>query len=88
MRDVQADDIVYIDRHACKVPAPPSHLDGLSGAGYEDAKDEKVILVRGTGVIDGEEHSGLYGLDGQVECFVDRPDEREWLVVLLYFFSS
>ena len=44
-----------------------------------------MILVRGTGVIDGEEHSRLYGLDEKVECYVDRPDEREWLVVLLYF---
>ena len=44
-----------------------------------------MILVRGTGVVDGEEHSCLYGLDGEVECFVDKPDEREWLVVLFTF---
>ena len=60
-------------------------MDSLSGAGYEDPKDEKVVLIRGTGVIDGKEGSWLLSRDRMVDCFVDRPEEREWLVVLSPF---
>ena len=85
VRKIQAKDILYLDQQPCLMADPPNIacLDGLSGAGYEDPRDEKMLLVRGRSVIDGEEYSQLYGLNAAVEYFVDRHDEREWLVVCI-----
>ena len=79
----QANDIVYLDMQPCLISDPPkiSQLEGLSGAGDEDQKDEKLVLVRGTSVFDGEEYDQLFNLDAEVEYFVDKHEEREWLVV-------
>ena len=57
-----------------------SHVN-LSGGGYEDPKDEKSLLVRGPCVIDGKEYAELFNLGWDVEYFVDKHEEREWLVV-------
>ncbi|CAD6567937.1 MAG: hypothetical protein ASARMPRED_001193 [Alectoria sarmentosa] len=54
---IRPDDIVYLDDHPCLMADPPkiSHLDSLSGEGYEDEQDEKVTVVFGMSVIDGKE---------------------------------
>ena len=45
-----------------------------------------MVLVRGRSVVDGEEYDQLFGVDGgEVECFVDRHEKREWLVVCCSF---
>ena len=42
--------------------------------------------MRGRSVVDREEYDQLFGVEGgEVECFVDRHEEREWLVVSCSF---
>ncbi|CAF9943733.1 MAG: hypothetical protein ALECFALPRED_001158 [Alectoria fallacina] len=79
---IRPDDIVYLDDHPCLMSDPPkiSHLDSLSGEGYEDEKDDKLIVVFGISVIDGKEYGQLYSEGEEVRYFVDDHDEREWLV--------
>lgn len=86
---IRPDDIVCLDDHPCLMSDPPkiSHLDSLSGEGYEDEKDEKLIVVFGISVIDGKEYGQLYSEGEEVRFFVDDHDEREWLVVCLSLFS-
>ena len=96
VQPIQAHDIISLDAHPCLISDPPriSHLEGLSGGGYEDPAEEKLVLVRGRSVADGEDYDQLFGVDrGEVECFVDRHKERfvdrhkerEWLVVCCSF---
>ena len=68
-------------------PPKISHLDSLSGEGYEDEQDEKVTVVFGMSVIDGKEYGQFYSLNEEVRFFVDDHHEREWLVVCTLFFS-
>ena len=81
--EIQANDFIYLDGRPCRMSDPPNitHLEGLSGAGYEDPRDEKSILVRAPSVFNGEECGQLYSLNAEVPCFVDKHEEHIWLFV-------
>lgn len=81
--EIQANDIVCLDGRACIMSDPPkiSHIEGISGAGFESPGDEKVTLICGLSIIDGKEYDQLFSLSSKVGCFVDVHAQREWLVV-------
>lgn len=90
VHEIRPNDIIYVDNHPRMMSDPPkvSYVDSLSGPGYEDPEEEKVVLVRGLSVIDGNEYGQLYSYPFKAEHFVDKHDEREWLVVSLLFVTS
>lgn len=85
---IVARDIVYLNEHPCGMSNPPMvyYLNSLSGEGHEGVGkgegEEKVAMVRGMSLLDGEERDQLFKAEGgEVEYFIDDHEEREWFVV-------
>lgn len=87
IHEIRSSDIVYLDDHPCRMFNPPKiyHLQSISGDEQPGEVEEKVVRVRGVSVTDGKEYDEMYDASGEVEFFfVDKHDEREWLVVGLF----
>ncbi|KAF6228010.1 hypothetical protein HO133_007738 [Letharia lupina] len=87
IQEIQSGDIVYLDDRPCRMFDPPKiyHLQSISGDEQPGEVEEKVVIVRGVSVIDGRGYDEMCDASGEVEFFfVDKHDEREWLVVGLF----